>query len=182
MRREAITAERYNNIILMTNEQLQKRIKWFSIFEIVVAIILIFIEVIDYFTLISLYEADNGFIVDYAKYKENVYSPLFMWIVVLVSGIQLIQLKKVGWTLNVSLLIMLYLCLTFPFIYMFYPTNFMLCSIGFVILTVLLILLLKLLFKKQLLEYFGIEKSDKLFGLFIGVGLFIIYWIIKITT
>ncbi|MBD3591202.1 hypothetical protein [Bacteroides sp. GM023] len=60
--------------------------------EIIIGIILLSIEVYDYFTLYSMTEVDAmyGGIVDFYKYKENTYCPAFLWTSLTLTGISCI--------------------------------------------------------------------------------------------
>jgi cation transport ATPase len=117
-------------------------------------------------------------LVDLFKYKESVYSPLFMWLIILFSGIKLLQFKKSGWILNASLFSMLYFVALYPLVHHLFPFDITLVILT-VLLTVVYVVILKILYKRQLQELFKFKKIDKVYGVLIGIGLAAIYWIIK---
>ena len=85
--------------------------------EIIIGIILLSIEVYDYFTLYSMAEVDAmyGGIVDFYKYKENTYCPAFLWTILTLTGISYWISKKMYWILTQTFIILLLLKATLPF-------------------------------------------------------------------
>lgn len=161
----------------MSKKQLRSILIWFSIFEILLAITLITREIFHYFRLPSMSDPIYE-LVDLFKYKESVYSPLFMWLIILFSGIKLLQFKKSGWILNASLFSMLYFVALYPLVHHLFPFDITLVILT-VLLTVVYVVILKILYKRQLQELFKFKKIDKVYGVLIGIGLAAIYWIIK---
>jgi len=67
--------------------------------EIAIGLTFLCIEIRDYLTLYSFAEADQlyGGLVDFVKYKENTYSEIFLWSILVLTGIFFWINKKIYW-------------------------------------------------------------------------------------
>ena len=113
--------------------------KLISLFEIVIGAILLIREVRDFTVLPTIAEADKMFggIIDFVKYKENTYSLLYLWTLLLATGISYWISKKSHWIFTQILLITLFFMIEFMLIG-FLITDF---NITILLLSVLLLLL-----------------------------------------
>ena len=61
--------------------------KWIAVIEVTIAVILLTREVYQLLTLRSVYAPDDGLIIEFEKYKEDTYAPMFMWYILFLAGI-----------------------------------------------------------------------------------------------
>jgi hypothetical protein len=149
-----------------------------SISEIVVALILIVREVYQLITLRSIYATDNG-LIEFEKYKENTYAPLFMWYILLLIGMFSIRKDKYSWIFHQAFIVLVFLTKFSPlFITLSFDLVFFLIfiAITFSIFTFIEIIL----FKSSVTDFFEIKKKHLIHALIFGVLCSIIYWYIEI--
>lgn len=153
--------------------------KIISIIQILLGTFLLTREIYHLIILPSEKEDIMGGLVTLYKYKENTYSLIFLWILLLMTGISYWLNKKINWTLNQIFLITLMGIIVFPFL-----TTDLLLSNGltlFYAIIIILILLggLILLNQPKNLKEISINMKDRILTVFLGILSVVIYWIIK---
>lgn len=153
--------------------------KIISIIQILLGTVLLTREIYHLIILPSGKEDIMGGLVTLYKYKENTYSLIFLWILLLMTGISYWLNKKINWTLNQIFLITLMGIIVFPFL-----TTDLLLSNGltlFYAIIIILILLggLILLNQPKNLKEISINMKDRILTVFLGILSVVIYWIIK---
>jgi len=164
----------------MKNRKLHFSGQKISRIEIILAILLLIREIYQFFTLRSIYGPFNGLIREFEKYKENTYSPIFMWIIILITGILGLKVKKRFWIWNQISLLMIFLSMIFPLIYIYFSGWRIPVLIILIILIGLLIYIQILMNNKNLIDKYAIGLKDKIFAVSVGAIFAIIYWLIKI--
>lgn len=153
--------------------------KIISIIQILLGTFLLTREIYHLIILPSEKEDIMGGLVTLYKYKENTYSLIFLWILLLMTGISYWLNKKINWTLNQIFLITFMGIIVFPFL-----TTDLLLSNGltlFYAIIIILILLggLILLNQPKNLKEISINMKDRILTVFLGILSVVIYWIIK---
>ena len=68
--------------------------KWIAVIEVTIAVILLTREVYQLLTLRSVYAPDDGLIIEFEKYKEDTYAPMFMWYILFLAGIMSLRKNR----------------------------------------------------------------------------------------
>lgn len=145
--------------------------------EVIIGIILLSLEVYDYFTLYSMEEVDAmyGDIVDFYKYKENTFCPAFLWTMLILTGISYWTNKKLYWISTQALILLLLLKAILPFYAIFIELNPIVFYIFPLCYFTLFIAIEIQLFKINQIESIDISTKTKLSGLGVGILCCIIY-------
>lgn len=148
--------------------------------EIIIGIILLSIEVYDYFTLYSMTEVDAmyGGIVDFYKYKENTYCPAFLWTILTLTGISYWISKKMYWILTQTFIILLLLKAILPFYAIFIELNPIIFYIFPCLYFALFIMVEMILFRIKRIESTNINTKTKMLGIGVGILCCIVYFLL----
>jgi hypothetical protein len=156
-----------------------KRNKIISFIEIVLGIVLLTREIYQMTFLPSIHDDNSyGGLIDFAKYKENTYSLIFLWLLLLLTGITGLISSKLNWIFTQSLLITIFGILSLTAVFLgknepLFIGAFILISIGFFILE-------KQQYRADLLEKLEITNRTKIISILSGLLCSLIYWIIEI--
>lgn len=161
--------------------QLKKdKTKLIPYIEIIVGIILLGFEVHDYCTLYSMNEVDAmyGGIVDFCKYKEDTYCPVFLWTILTTAGISYWINKKLYWILTQVFILLLLLKAIFPFYFIFIELSSIVLYILPTIYITLFIAIEAKLFKMKQIASTEISFRTKSVGTIIGLLCYILYFLL----
>jgi len=159
-----------------------------AFFELILGAVLLAWEIRDFITLPSTTEMDKmyGGLVDLFKYKENTYSFLFLWTILLFAGISYWINKKLHWTFNQILSITVFFAVEFilglvlldAFV-LFNPIAFAVQIFLFVGTLLLFIWIEKRMFRKIYLKNLKIGSQIKWFSIVLGIISAAIYFLIE---
>lgn len=151
--------------------------------EIIAGIIFLCMEIHDYHSLYSMAEADAlyGGLVDFCKYKENVFCPAFFLIVVILTGISYWKNKKRYWILTQALVFMIFFRAMLPFYAIFIELNPVVFYILPLLYFTVFFVVERELFKIKQIDSVDITVKTKFIGIGIGILCTIIYFLLFFT-
>jgi hypothetical protein len=155
--------------------------KLIAIIEIVCGVILLVHEIYDFITLPTTTEIDTkyGGLVDFFKYKENTYSLLYLWIVLLFTGTSYWINKKLHWTFTQISLITLFFSVEFMYLMILTSDVIIFLIILSIFLLFLFIFLEIRLFRHKYLETIEVTNKIKLASILLGIFSYAIYFTIE---
>lgn len=150
-----------------------------ALLEIVIGIILLIREVRDFMVLPTVAEADKMFdgLIDFVNYKESTYHLLYLWTLLLITGISYWISKKSYWIFTQTLLITLFCAIAFIFIKALITFYFSLVFAILMALTLLIFIWIKT-YKRSYLSKMGINNKTKYVSIILGLFLSVIYLIL----
>jgi hypothetical protein len=151
--------------------------KIIPLIEIFTGVILLIREIYQMTVLPSIHDSRYE-LVDFFKYKENTYSLMFVWVILLLSGFSYWINRKLYWIFTQILLITIFSIFLVPFC-----KNVDTVPIGWWIISIFTMLAFitieVLLYRQKILENFNIDKKVKVTSIILGISSSIIYWIIE---
>jgi hypothetical protein len=144
--------------------------KLVAIIELSLGVILLIREIYDFIVLPTTTEMDvmYGGLVDLYKYKENTYSLLYLWVVLLFTGISYWANRKLHWIFTQILLITLFLSVEIMYLMILisYVNIFLIILSIFVL---LLFIFLEIRVLHSHLETIEVSKKTKLYSIILGI-------------
>ena len=158
-------------------------------FQVIVGAILLVREIRDFIILPTTTEADEMFggVVDLFKYKECTYSLLYLWTILLFTGVSYWINKKLHWLFNQILIITLFslaglwlgLFIFFELFNRFELIPFIVVFLLFIVVLLLFVWLEIKMCRKSYLETIGIGSKMKWLAVFLGILSVAIYFLIE---
>ena len=155
------------------------RSKTISIIQILLGTVLLTREIYHFITLPSGKVDIMGGLVTLYKYKENTYSFIFLWTLLLMTGISHWMNRKANWTLNQIFLITLMGIIVFPFLTTDLHVSNGLTLFYVIIISLILLGGLILLNQPKILKGIKITMKDRILTVFLGILSVVIYWTLK---
>ncbi len=155
-----------------------KRHKILPLIEIILGTILLIREIYQMTYLPSVHDNLYGGLVDFMKYKENTYSLIYLWSILLITGIFSMKNAKLNWILHQILIILISIITLVPMVFMIIQGQVIAVILGLFLIG--LILLEIRLYQSDLREKLKIININKLTSIILGLFSALIYWIIEI--
>jgi hypothetical protein len=156
-----------------------KRHKILPAIEIILGIILLIREIYQMTYLPSVQDNLYGGLVDFAKYKENTYSLIFIWSILLITGIFSWINDKLKWISHQILIITISMIILVSMIVMIIQNQSALAAIFGLLLTGLIILEIRL-YRSDLIAKLKLDNINKMTSTILGLFNALIYWIIEL--
>ena len=163
----------------LINKTKQLKARLVPLFEIFIGAILLIREIHDFIVLPTMKEVDKmyGGLVDMIKYKEDTYSSLYLWILLLTTGVSYWINKKSYWIFTQILLITLFCIINFFLIGIWIVTHFNLIIIILLVLTLFLFIWLEIkIYKHNYWSEIEINNKTRYVSIILGIASCIIYF------
>jgi CDP-diglyceride synthetase len=155
------------------------RRKILPVIEIIVGTILLIREIYQMTYLPSVQDNLYGGLVDFVKYKENTYSLIFMWSILLITGIFSWINDKLKWISHQILIITISMIILVSMLVMIIQNQAALSAIFGLLLIGLIILEIRLC-RSDLIEKLKLNNINKRTSMILGLFSALIYWIIEL--
>ncbi len=159
----------------------QNKIKLISLAEIIIGLILLVLEIRDFMILPTVQEAEDqyGGPVLLFKYKENTYSQLFLWTMLLLTGISYWINKRIYWVLNQAFpLFLLFVILESSYLYSFRSGERWTVYIIPCLLLLLFIWIEIKIVKQKNIALGGVDRKGNFYGILSGLICCCIYFLL----
>lgn len=158
------------------------KIKSIAILEIISGMILLIWEIHDFIKLPTTFEADEmyGGLVDFIKYKENTYCLLYLWTILLFTGISFFINKKLHWVFTQISLIVVFLIWEVIFISLTcYYGNIYALTLSIIALFLFLWLQRRIYKSYNFTIKTGVNNKTKYISVILGTVSYVIYFILE---